>query len=47
MQAELNAVWDKLLPALRAGALPPGAAGEGQLKRAVAGLEVRAAKKGK
>ena len=47
MQAELNAVWDKLLPALRAGAIAPDAAGEEQLKRAVAGLEVRPAKTAK
>lgn len=40
MQAELNVVWDKLLPAFHEGALPDNAAGEAKLKQAVSGLMV-------
>ncbi|QEL20142.1 serine hydrolase domain-containing protein [Limnoglobus roseus] len=45
MQAELNAIWDKLLPACRAEALPADAAGQDKVKQAVAKLEVRPAAK--
>ncbi len=45
MQAELNAIWEKLLPAFQAGALPDDAAGQEKLKGAIGKLEVRPAKK--
>ncbi len=44
MQAELNAIWDKLLPAFGAKPLPADPAAQAKLKAAVAGLEVRPAK---
>jgi CubicO group peptidase (beta-lactamase class C family) len=47
MQGELNAVWDKLLPAFQAGPLPEDAAGLEKLKQAVAHLEAHPAKKEK
>jgi len=47
MQAELNAIWDKLLPAFQASALPVDAAGQEKLKQVVTNLEVRPAKEGK
>jgi CubicO group peptidase (beta-lactamase class C family) len=40
MQAELNVVWDKLLPAFHAAALPANADEEGQLKTTLAKLMV-------
>lgn len=40
MQAELNVVWDKLLPAFHAAALPKNADEEGQLKATLAKLAV-------
>ena len=40
MQAELNVVWDKLLPALRASSLPPDHEAESKLKEKLATLEV-------
>jgi CubicO group peptidase (beta-lactamase class C family) len=46
MQAELNVVWDKLLPAFHADALPEDAAGDEKLKQAEANLEAHPAKKG-
>ena len=45
MQAELNVVWDQLLPAFHAAALPPDAAGEARLKTALAGLKAHPAVK--
>jgi CubicO group peptidase (beta-lactamase class C family) len=44
MQAELNVVWDKLLPAFHSDALPADAAEHDKLKQTLAGLEVRGAK---
>ena len=41
MQAELNVVWDKLLPAFQSGPLPPNAGEESKLKQTLAGLSVR------
>ena len=38
MQAQLDAIWDHLLPAFHAGALPADAAGQEQLKETVANL---------
>ena len=46
MQAQLNAIWEKLLPAFQAGALPADAAGQEKVKQAIANLEVRSAPKG-
>lgn len=47
MQAELNVVWDKLLPAFHDAPLPEDAAGQEKLKQTVEGLEAHpAAKKG-
>ncbi|HET6246510.1 MAG TPA: serine hydrolase [Tepidisphaeraceae bacterium] len=46
MQAELNVVWDKLLPAFHAEALPDDAAEQAKLKETLGKLEVRGAKKG-
>ena len=42
MQAELNVVWDKLLPAFHAAALPANADEEAKLKAALADLSVPA-----
>ncbi len=42
MQAELDAIWEKLLPAFQSQALPEDAAGQGKLKQVVGKLEVRA-----
>ncbi len=39
MQAELNIVWDKLLPALHASPLPPDHEAESKLKEKLAALE--------
>ena len=44
MQAELNVVWDKLLPAFQAAPLPANVAEETKLKQVLAALEVRAPK---
>ncbi len=41
MQAELNVVWDKLLPALEPSPLPANAEGEKKLKERLANLAVR------
>ena len=41
MQAELDAIWDKLLPAFQAKALPEDAAGQAKLAELVGKLEVR------
>lgn len=46
MQAELNAIWDHLLPAFQADALPADAAAQEKLQHAVALLVVRPAKSG-
>jgi len=46
-QGEMNAIWDKLLPAFQAEALPANAAEQEKLKQAIAKLEVHPAKKGK
>jgi CubicO group peptidase (beta-lactamase class C family) len=43
MQAVLNVIWDKLLPAMQAQALPANAASNQQLKDKLARLEVRTA----
>jgi hypothetical protein len=40
MQGELNAIWDKLLPACEAGALPPDFAAQQAVQQAIAHLEV-------
>ena len=40
MQAELNVVWDKLLPAFHAAALPANVEEESQLKGTLANLAV-------
>ena len=40
MQGELNAIWEKLLPACQAGALPPDVAGQKVVREAIAHLEV-------
>ena len=45
MQAEINVVWDKLLPAFHSEALPPNPSEEAKLKQTLAGLEVRGEKK--
>ena len=47
MQGELNAVWEKLLPAFEDKALPGDAAAQAKVKEAVAKLEAHPAKKGK
>jgi CubicO group peptidase (beta-lactamase class C family) len=47
MQGELNVIWDKLLPAFQAGALPDDAAGQEKLKQVIAKLEAHPAKNGK
>jgi CubicO group peptidase (beta-lactamase class C family) len=41
MQAELNIVWDKLLPALQKDALPDNAGALAKLRETLAGLKVR------
>ena len=46
-QGEMNAIWDKLLPAFQAEALPEDAAGQEKVKQMVAKLEAHPAKKGK
>src|SRR6185295_11745753 len=43
MQAVLNLIWDKLLPALQPQELPADSAGAQQLKDKLARLEVRTA----
>jgi CubicO group peptidase (beta-lactamase class C family) len=45
MQAELNVVWDKLLPAFHAESLPANPEEDQKLKQTLAGLEVHADKK--
>jgi CubicO group peptidase (beta-lactamase class C family) len=40
MQEELNAIWDHLLPACKAAALPEDSAGQEKLKQAVSELAV-------
>jgi CubicO group peptidase (beta-lactamase class C family) len=50
LQGELDAVWDKLYPALRAGPLPEDAGAretQEKLKQATAGLEAHPAKPAK
>jgi CubicO group peptidase (beta-lactamase class C family) len=42
MQAELNVVWDNLLPALHAKRLPADKPGQAKLRETLAGLSVRA-----
>jgi hypothetical protein len=42
MQAELNVVWDKLLPAFHPAALPTNADEEGELKTMLSKLAVPA-----
>jgi CubicO group peptidase (beta-lactamase class C family) len=44
MQAEINVVWDKLLPAFHPASLPPNAAEEAKLKERLAGLKAHPAK---
>ncbi len=44
MQGELNAIWDKLLPAFGTEALPENPAGQEKLKQAIARLEAHPAK---
>jgi CubicO group peptidase (beta-lactamase class C family) len=46
-QGEMNAIWDKLLPAFQAEALPEDAAAQEKVKQAIAKLEAHPAKKGK
>jgi len=41
LQAPLNLIWDKLLPAMQSKALPPNADAAQQLKQQLAGLEMR------
>ncbi len=45
MQAELDAIWEKLLPAFQAKALPADAAEQEKLKQLITNLEVHPAKK--
>lgn len=45
MQGELNAIWDKLLPAFQAEELPGNPAAQEKLKAVVANLEAHPAKK--
>jgi hypothetical protein len=47
MQGELNAIWEKLLPALDGLALPEDGVGHDKLKRIIAGLEAHPARKTK
>jgi hypothetical protein len=42
MQAELNVVWDKLLPAFQNAPLAPNADEEAKLKKTLSNLSVRA-----
>jgi hypothetical protein len=42
MQAELNVVWDHLLPAFHPQALPPNPVEEARLRQVLAGLAVHA-----
>jgi CubicO group peptidase (beta-lactamase class C family) len=44
-QGEMNAIWDKLLPAFQAEALPDDAAAQEQVKQVIAKLEAHPAKK--
>jgi CubicO group peptidase (beta-lactamase class C family) len=44
-QDELNAVWNKLLPAFQAGPLPEDTASQAQLKQLIAGLVAHPARK--
>ena len=46
-QAEMNAIWDNLLPACQNAALPADAAAQAAVKQAVAKLEAHPAKKAK
>jgi CubicO group peptidase (beta-lactamase class C family) len=46
-QGEMNAIWDKLLPAFQAEALPDDAAAQEKVTQAIAKLEAHPAKKGK
>jgi CubicO group peptidase (beta-lactamase class C family) len=41
MQRTMNLVWDRLLPAMKAEAVPEDAAGRGQLEKKLAGLTLR------
>jgi len=43
LQAPLNLIWDKLLPAMQPKALPVNAAAQGQLQEKLAHLEIRTA----
>ncbi len=44
-QAEMNSIWEKLLPAFQAGALPADAAGQEKLMQMIGALEAHPAKK--
>ena len=44
-QGEMNAIWEALYPAFKAGGLPENPAGQEQVKQAVAALEAHPAKK--
>jgi len=46
MQGELTTIWEKLLPAFQAAALPEDAAGQEKLKQVVSKLETHPVKKG-
>jgi CubicO group peptidase (beta-lactamase class C family) len=46
-QGEMNAIWEKLLPAFHAEALPEDAAGQEKLKQVIARLEAHPVKKAK
>ncbi len=46
-QGEMNAIWDKLLPAFQTEPLPADAAGQEKLKQAIAKLEAHPVKKEK
>ena len=46
-QGEMNAIWDKLLPAFGATALPEDAAGQEKVKEVIGKLEAHPVKKGK
>ena len=46
-QGEMNAVWDNLLPAFRAEALPEDPVSQEKLKEAIANLAAHPEKKGK
>jgi hypothetical protein len=47
MQAQLDAIWDHLLPGFQTDALPANAAAQAKLKQAVATLVVPPAKGGR